>query len=291
MRHILFPLAAFVVPLAAQAAPPQLVLQAAVFRSLDQAQHPGGEVDVYVTVPVRPLTYRMRAPRSYQASAVVDLSIVRNDGQAVWQETVTLKPPILTDTTVSIKPPLSFLKRVNLPDGTYTLRGKVRDQYKSANGETTVEQPLTVAPAAGPAFSDVVLLSQPAAKAGGDNLLNRGGYLLTRAPGNFYGRGADNVFFYTELTQLPAGRPVVLHYHLENAEGFAADADADPIKPAAGRPTTIVGQLPLGPLPSGAFTLTIEARDAATKKPLAKVSQPGARSTTEYAPAGAALPK
>lgn len=291
MRHFLLSLATLVAPLAAQAGPPQLLLQTATFRSLDQAQQKGGEVEIYVTVPVRPLTYRQRAPRSFQASAVVELSVVKADGQPAWQETVTLKPPILTDTTVSIKNPLSFLKRVNLPDGTYTLRGKVRDQYKPANGETTVELPLTVAAPAGPAFSDVVFLSRPAAKADGQSNFNRGGYLLTRAPGNYYGRGADNIFFYTELSQLPAGRQLVLHYHVENAEGFAADADADPISPTAGRPTTIVGQLPLGPLPAGPFTLTVTARDAATKKVLATKSQQGERSLTEYAPAGAALPR
>ena len=291
MRHFLFSLAALVAPLAAQASPPQLLLQTAVFRSLDQAQQRGGEVEIYVTVPVRPLTYRQRAPKSFQAAAVVDLVILKADGQPAWQETVTLKPPILTDTTVSIKNPLSFLKRVALPDGTYTLRGKVRDQYKATNGETTVEQPLTVAAPTGPAFSDILYLSRPATKAAGQSNFNRGGYLLTRAPGNYYGRGADNIFFYTELSQLPAGRPVLLHYHVENAEGFAADADADALTPAAGRPTTVVGQLPLGPLPAGGFTLTITARDAATKKTLATTSQKGERSLTEYAPAGAALPR
>lgn len=290
MRHLLFSLTALAAPLAAFAGPPQLVLQASTFRSLDQVKK-GGEVEVYVTVLVRPLTYRQRAPRSFQAAATVELSIVRNDGQQVWQETVTLKPPILTDTTVSIKQPLSFLKRVALPDGTYTLQGKVRDQYKTDNGETTVEQPLTVATPAGPAFSDVVLLSRAAAKSPEDTYFNRGGYLLTRAPGNFYGRGANNIFFYTELSQLPAGRPIVLHYHVETPEGFAADADAPALTPTAGRPTAITGQLPLGPLPTGPFTLTMEARDATTHKVLATQTQTGARSLTDYAPAGAALPR
>ena len=40
-------------------------------------------------------------------------------------------------------------------------------------------------------------------------------------------------------------------------------------------------------LPAGPFTLTIEARDAATKKVLATQSQPGQMSLTDYAPAGA----
>lgn len=280
--------AACAAPLAAPAAPPQLLLQTATFRRLDQAQPPGGEVEVFVTVPVRPLTYRLRAPKSYQASATVDLTILRANGQPIWQETITLRPPVLADTSVSIKPPLSFLKRVPLPEGTYTLRGRVRDQFAKAGGETTVEQPLMVVAPAGPAFSSIVLLSQPAAKAGA-SLLNRSGYQLARAAGNFYGRGADNVFFYTELSGLPTGRPVVMHYHLAAPDGTATDADADPLVPAAGRPTSIEGQLPMGALPDGPFTLTIETRDAATKKLLATASQAGTRSTTAYAPTSAAV--
>ncbi|WP_151089203.1 hypothetical protein [Hymenobacter baengnokdamensis] len=273
-----------------QAGPPQLILQVARFRNLDQVQK-GGEVEISVTVPTQPLTYRQRAPRSFQSSAVVELAILKADGTAAWQESVTLKPPVFSDTTIAIKNPLSFLKRITLPDGTYTLRGRIRDQYRSANGETTVELPLVLAESKTPAFSDLVFLARPAAKASAESAFNRGGYLLTRAAGGYYGRGADNVFFYTELNQVPAGRAVRLHYHLAAPDGTAADADAPLVTTQAGRPTAVVGQLPLGPIPAGPFTLTIEARDAATKKVLATQSQSGQRSLTDYAPAGAAVPR
>ncbi len=276
--------------LSAQAGPPQLMLQVAKFRNLDQVQK-GGEVEISVTVPTQPLTYRQRAPKSFQSSAVVDLDILKADGTPAWHETVTLKPPVLSDTAVAIKNPLSFLKRVTVPDGTYTLRGRIRDQYKSANGETTVEQPLVIAAPTAPAFSDLVFLAKPAAKASGESAFNRGGYLLTRAAGGYYGRGADNIFFYTELNAVPAGRKVTLHYHLEAEDGTAADADAPLVTTQGGRPTAVVGQLPLGPIPTGPFNLTIEARDAVTKKVLATQSQRGQRSLTEYAPAGAAVPR
>jgi hypothetical protein len=276
--------------LRAQAGPPQLLLRVAKFRNLDQVQK-GGEIEVSVTVPTQPLTYRKRAPKSFQSSAVVDLTILKADGTTAWQETVTLKPPVLSDTTIAIKNPLSFLKRVTLPDGTYTLRGHIRDQYKAANGEATVELPVVIAEPQGPAFSDLVFLARPAAKASAQSVFNRGGYLLTRAAGGYYGRGADNVFFYTELNKVPAGRSVRLHYHLAAPDGTAADADSPLVTTQAGRPTAVVGQLPLGPIPAGPFTLTIEARDAATKKVLATQSQSGQRSLTEYAPAGAAVPQ
>lgn len=281
---------ALLATLSAQAGPPQLLLQVAKFRNLDQVQK-GGEVEISVTVPTQPLTYRQRAPKSFQSSAVVDLDILKADGTSAWHETVTLKPPVLSDTTIAIKNPLSFLKRVTVPDGTYTLRGRIRDQYKSANGETIVEQQLVVAAPTAPAFSDLVFLARPAAKAGAESVFNRGGYLLTRAGGGYYGRGADNIFFYTELNAVPAGRKVSLHYHLAAEDGTAADADAPLVTTQGGRPTAVVGQLPLGPIPAGAFTLTIEARDAATKKVLATQRQSGQRSLTEYAPAGAAVPR
>jgi hypothetical protein len=270
----------------AHAGPPRLLLEAARFRNLDQVQK-GSEVEIFVTVPTQSLTYRQRAPKAFQSSAVVELAILKADGTAAWQETVTLKPPVLNDTTIAIKNPLSFLKRVTVPDGTYTLRGRVRDQYKATNGETIVEQPLVVTSAKVPAFSDIVFLAKPAAKATGETVFNRGGYLLTRAPGGFYGRGTGAVYFYTELDQLPPSRPVQITYHLAAPDGSAVDGEALPITPQAGRPTALTGQLPLGMLPAGAFTLTIEARDAATKKVLATQSQSGQLSLTEYAPAGA----
>ncbi len=286
MRLLLFPLTCAIAPLAAHAAPPQLILEVARFRNLDQVQK-GGEVEISVTVPTQPLTYRQRAPKSFQSSAVVDLDILKADGTSAWHETVTLKPPVLNDTTISIKNPLSFLKRVTLPDGTYTLRGRVRDQYKATNGETTVQQPLLIAAAKAPAFSDVVFLSKVAVKTTGESVFNRGGYLLTRAPGGFYGRGADIVYFYTELNQLPADRPVRLHYFVVAPDGTTSVGDLPAVTPQAGRPTAVVGQLPLGKLPAGPFTLKVEARDVATNKVLATQSRPGQRSLTEYAPAGA----
>ncbi len=132
MRYALFAILSLTAPLAAHAAPPQLILEVARFRNLDQVQK-GGEIEIAVTVPTQPLTYRQRAPKSFQSSAVVELDILKADGTSAWHETVTLKPPVLNDTTISIKNPLSFLKRVTVPDGTYTLRGKVRDQYKATN--------------------------------------------------------------------------------------------------------------------------------------------------------------
>ena len=287
MRYFLTLLATFVA-LAAQASPPQLLLDVARFRNLNKVEK-GAEVEIYVTVPTQPLTYRQRAPRSFQSSAVVTLDILKADGKPVYHEVITLKPPVLNDTTIAIKNPQSFLKRVMLPDGKYTLRGTVKDQYKSANGETTVEKPLVLEASAGPFLSDIVLLARPAAR-GGDDAFSRGGYRLTRAPGGTYGRGAENLFFYTELHNAPAGSALRVHYHLTTPDGSAADADAA-LTAQSGRPTTVVGQLPLGPLPDGPFTLFVEVYGGpGNKKLLAGHRIVGQRSAAEFAPGGAAVP-
>ena len=274
--------------LAAQAAPPQLLLDVARFRNLNQVVK-GAEIEIYVTVPTQPLTYRQRAPRSFQSSAVVTLDILKADGQPAYHEVITLKPPVLNDTTIAIKNPLSFLKRIVLPDGRYTLRGTIKDQYKSAHGETSVEKLLVLeAPAAGPFLSDIVLLSRPAVRGAGDDNFSRGGYRLTRAPGNAYGRGADELFFYTELHRTTPGAALRVHYHLTAPDGSAADADGE-LTSQAGRPTTIVGQLPFGPLPDGPFTLFVEVY--AGKKLLAGHRVIGEHRAAEYAPAGAPAPR
>ncbi|MBO2009402.1 hypothetical protein [Hymenobacter negativus] len=288
MRYLLTILIALAT-LAAQAGPPQILLDVARFRNLNKVEK-GAEVEIYVTVPTQPLTYRQRAPKSFQSSAVVTLDILKADGTSAYHEVVTLKPPVLTDTTIAIKNPLSFLKRVMLPDGKYTLRGTVKDQYRSANGETTLEKPLVLEAPTGPFMTDIVLLSRPAVKGGSDDNFSRGGYRLTRAPSGSYGRGADNVFFYTELHNAPVGQELRVHYHLTTPDGSAADADAA-LTPQAGRPTPVVGQLPMGPLPDGPFTLFIEVYGGpGNKKLLTGHRAIGQHSTAEFAPGAAAAP-
>ena len=276
--------------LAAQAGPPQLLLDVARFRNLNKVDK-GAEVEIYVTVPTQSLTYRQRAPKAFQSAATVTLDILKADGQLVYHEVITLKPPVLNDTTIALKNPQSFLKRVLLPDGQYTLRGTVRDQYRTANGETIVEKPLVLEAPTGPFLTDVVLLARPAARGAGDDNFVRGGYRLSRAAGGSYGRGADNIFFYTELHNAPTGAPLRVHYHLTTPDGSAADADAD-LTPQSGRPTTVVGQLPLGPLPDGPFTLFVEVYGGpGTKKLLAGHRATGQRSLTDFAPASTAAPR
>ena len=293
MRTILLFIAfvlAVVLPEAAQARPPQLLLDVARFRNLNKVEK-GAEVEIYVTVPTQSLTYRQRAPRAFQSAATVTLEILKADGKPAYREIITLKPPVLTDTTIAIKNPQSFLKRVLLPDGKYTVRGTVKDQYRSAGGETTVEKPLVLEAPAGPFFSDIVLLARPALRSGGDDNFARGGYRLARTPANVYARGAESIFFYTELHNAPVGQPLRVHYHLTTPDGSAADADAT-LSPQSGRPTTVVGQLPLGPLPDGPFTLFVEVYGGpGSKKLLAGHRVVGERSAAAYAPAGAAVPR
>jgi len=289
MRFLLTFLVVFAT-VAAHTGPPQILLDVARFRNLNKVEK-GAEVEIYVTVPTQSLAYRQRAPKAFQSAATVTLDILKADGKPAYHEVITLKPPVLNDTTIAIKNPQSFLKRILLPDGRYTLRGTVRDQYRSTNGETTVEKPLVLEAPAGAFLTDVVLLARPAARSTGDDPFARGGYRFTRAPGGNYGRGAENVFFYTELHNAPLGPALRVHYHLTTPDGSAADADAD-LTPRSGRPTTVVGQLPLGPLPEGPFTLFIEVYGGpGNKKLLAGHRAVGERTAANYAPAGAAVPR
>ena len=90
---------------------------------------------VWELKPMAPVFVKFTGPlpeASMMLPAVVlTLEIVRSDGQAAYQENITLKPPVLSDTTAAIKNSLSFQKRISLPDGTYTVRGLVRDQYQA----------------------------------------------------------------------------------------------------------------------------------------------------------------
>jgi len=249
------------VSVAAQAASLQLQLDVTRFRNEDRVAK-GSIVDINATVSGQGLTYLRRAPKSFQAAAVLTLEVLKVDGKPAYQETLTLKPPVLSDTTAAIKNPISFQKRLMLADGRYTLRGRLRDQYR-AGSETMVEQPLMVeGNSAKPFLSDVVLLARPASKSPGQGNFTRNGYSLTRAPGGYYPRGTEQVFFYTELYQAPQGQPLHVRYRIQSEEGAAAEAEVDLDQAAQGRPTVIEGGLPLGPLPSGLYTFTMEVRDA-----------------------------
>jgi hypothetical protein len=268
------------------ASPPMLQLDVARFRNEDVALK-GVVVEIYATVSGKTLRYMRRAPKMYQAAAALTLEVIRPDGQAVYQETITLKPPVLSDTTAVIKNPLSFQKRLLLPEGTYTLRALARDQYQ-AGKQSLVEQPLVLA-AIGPKpqLSDLVLLARAPARGAEASNFSRSGYTLTRAPGGFYARGAERLWLYAELYNVAADQPLVLRYRLRAA---AAKTDALAITGAvrgqAGRPAPVLGELDLSKLPGGDYTLTVEVRTAKNQL-LTAQSVAVHRDAADYAPAGA----
>ncbi|SNC67407.1 hypothetical protein SAMN06265337_1941 [Hymenobacter gelipurpurascens] len=274
-----------------QAAPPQLLLDIARFRNEDKAVK-GGIVEIYATVSGQSLTYMRRAPKMFQAAATVTIEIIRADGSAIYQETVTLKPPVLRDTTAAIKNPISFQKRILVPDGTYTVRGQVRDQYRSGNS-SVVDIPLMVqTTSAKPILSDVVLLAKPASRSASDpNNFIRSGFSLTRTPGGLYARGMDKLYFYSELYNAPADQSLSLRYRARTVGGTKdAASGTGSVNGLAGRPTPIVGELDLSKLPAGEYVLTVEIRNS--KSQVLSTQTARLRHTpADYAPAGAVMPR
>ncbi|RSK36127.1 hypothetical protein [Hymenobacter metallilatus] len=274
-----------------QAPTHQLQLDVARFRNEDVAVK-GGVVELYATVAGKHLTYQKRGPKMYQAGATVTLEVVRPDGTAVYQESVTLKPPVLRDTTAAIKNPVSFQKRLTLPEGRYTLRGQLKDQYR-AGFTDIVEQPLVVEVSSPkPALSDVVLLLKPASRSSVEtNNFMRSGLSLTRAAGGLYARGQDKLFFYSELYAALPGQAYGLRYRLRagKAPKDAATGQGT-VQGAEGRPTVLTGELDLSKVPAGKFTLTVEVRNAKNQL-LATQTATVHRNPDEYAPAGAILPR
>ncbi|WBA42057.1 hypothetical protein [Hymenobacter canadensis] len=272
--------------LAEAATPPMLQLDVARFRNEDVALK-GAVVEIYATVSGKSLRYMRRAPKMYQAAAALTLEVIRPDGQAVYQETVVLKPPVLSDTTAVIKNPLSFQKRLLLPEGTYTLRALVRDQYQ-AGKQSLVEQPLVLAAVGSkPQLSDLLLLARAPVRGAEASNFSRGGYGLTRAPGGLYARGANRLWMYAELYNVAEDQPLVLRYRLRLT---AAKTDAlvmnGAVRGQAGRPTPVLGELDLSKLPSGDYTLTVEVRNAKNQL-LTSQATAVRQDAADYAPAGA----
>ena len=273
------------------AAPPQVQLDVAQFRPDDRTVK-GSVVELFTTISGQQLTYKQRGARLFQAAATLTLEVVRPDGAAVYQETITLKPPVLRDTSMALKNPLSFQKRLTVPPGTYTVRAQVRDQYRA--GSTGIaEQPLVVAvPTGKPQLSDVVLLSRPAARTAAEpTAFVRNGLSLVRAPGGLYARGQEKLYFYAELYDVPAGQGLAVRYRAR-AVGGTKDVLTGQhlVQAASGQPTVLTGQLPLGALAAGEYLLTLDIRNA-TNKVLTTRTVRFTRNPTEYAPTGAVAPR
>ena len=285
-KHVVLAFLLSLLHLAALASPPQIMVDVARFRNLNKVDK-GAEVEIYVTVPTQTLVYRQRAPHSFQCSATVLLEIVGADGKPAFREQVALRPPPLADTTLALKNPQSFLKRILLPDGNYTLRATVRDQYRPAtpNGTALVERPLRLAAPATPFLSDIVLLARPAVKNAGDDNFNRGGYRLSRAPGGTYGRGAETLYFYAELHNAPAGQALRLQYRLVAAGAAPAAPVEISLTAESGRPAVVLGQLPLANTPTGEFAVLVDVFNG--KKILTSQRVTARRTEADFAPAAA----
>jgi hypothetical protein len=274
---------------AAHAQKPALLLDATRFQN-ENSTVKGAVVELYATVPGQTLIYRKRAPKVYQAAAMLTLEALRADGSAAYQETITLKPPVVNDTSGAIKNPISFQKRIVLPDGEYTLRAKVQDQT-SKKSLGLLEQPLVLDfDQEKTSLSDIVLLSRVGGKSAveGDNF-TRGGYSLARTPNGLYARGADRLAWYAELYDAPA--PLVLATRARVrpvAGGPDVLTSAGLARPVAGAPHLVIGDMNIANLMAGDYELIIEVRDAKGKLLTSQTTRLHRR-PDEYAPAAATV--
>ncbi|SMB90109.1 hypothetical protein SAMN00120144_3281 [Hymenobacter roseosalivarius DSM 11622] len=277
--------------LVAQAQKPALLLDVVRFRNENTAIK-GAVVELYVTVAGQALLYRKRAPKVFQAAAVVMLEARRPDGSAAYQETITLKPPVLNDTSSALKNPVNFQKRIELPDGQYTLRATVQDQTsKKSLGK--LEQSLTLDfDQEKTRLSDIVLLSRVGGKSAveGDNF-TRGGYSLARTPNGLYARGADRLAWYAELYDAPSPLVLATRARIRSAAGGPDVMTAAGLaRPVAGAPHLVLGDMNIANLMAGDYNLIIEVRDAKGKLLTSQTARLQRR-PDEYAPAAATVPR
>lgn len=288
MKFYLLGILSLLLSAVAQAAPPRLLLDVAAFRNTDISRK-GGVLEVYATVDGNSLTYQRRAVKAFQASAVLTLEVLKADGQIVYSETIKLKPPVLRDTTQAIKNPMSFQKRVILPDGAYTVRGQVRDQFK-AGGNRILEVPVALQfDQTGLRLSDVVVLAKAPSRSSDESNFTRGGYLLIRTPGGLYGRGADRLFAYAELYNAPAEQTLATKYRLRLVGATKDAATGTGIAKALGNsPHLILVDMDIAKVPAGEYDLIVEVRGAKNKLLASKTTRV-LRQPDTYAPAAAAI--
>jgi GWxTD domain-containing protein len=234
------------------------------YKSFYSAQT-GPYIETYLSVAGQSVMFAENAAGKYQAAIEVKLFFRQGD-EIKYADKYTLLSPETEDPD---KVNFNFLdqKRVPLANGSYRMELSVRDVNREGARPFTSERnlivdyhPNTVA------VSDIELVeSYTPIQDGQATATTKNGYDIIPYVNNYYPPGMNTLKFYAEIYNTPAvlgAEPFLVSYHIETFEkkrvleqyrGFSKR------EPTA--VSVVLGEFPIENLPSGNYSLVVEARN------------------------------
>lgn len=216
-------------------------------------------VEVYLHISGQTVAFKEMPDSLYQAS--VEVIILFKQGEEIVKfDKYALNSP-LTQNRIDFLD----LKRFALPQGEYQLVVAVKDLNEEGNAKEYSTAIQIAFPEEQVGQSGLQLLaSYDRAEEGNNSPFVKNGLLMEPLPYNFYSRHASRLLFYNEIyhTDSLVGEDFLISYAIERV----VDGEPKPVmaghkrqKPAAVVPLLI--GMDITELPSGNYTLTVEARN------------------------------
>jgi GWxTD domain-containing protein len=219
-------------------------------------------LEINIEIAAASVTFK-RADSTHLQASVETLILIKKGGEIVNYEKYLLQSPL-----VGSPQDLLDVKRMSLPNGSYTLEITFQDAHDAENKDA-FSAPLVADVRDQIHLSEVQLLRtfRPDASV---NPFVKNGYYLEPLPFNFYDRGATLLAFYAEIYRsdlLPsvASEGYLVRYFIEEEKGNGVRAlvSVGSQRKKAAPIDALLVQMDIGKLETGNYALTVELRDNA----------------------------
>lgn len=219
-------------------------------------------LEINIEIAAASVTFKRTDSTHLQAS-VETLILIKQGDKVVNFEKYLLNSPL-----VEFPQHLLDVKRMNLPNGDYTLEITFQDVHDAENKDSYIS-PLKVAVGEKIHLSEVQLL-RGFRPDNSDSPFSKNGYYLEPLPFNFYDRNAVLLAFYAEIYHSDksiAGDNYLVRYFIEEEKGNGIknliSIGNQRKKPSA--IDAVLVQMDISKLTSGNYSLTLEVRNPANE--------------------------
>lgn len=219
-------------------------------------------LEINIEIAAASVTFK-RADSTHLQASVETLILIKQGDKVVNFEKYLLNSPL-----VEFPQHLLDVKRMNLPNGDYTLEITFQDVHDAENKDTYTS-PLKVAVGEKIHLSEVQLL-RGFRPDNSDSPFSKNGYYLEPLPFNFYDRNAVLLAFYAEIYHSDksiAGDSYLVRYFIEEEKGNGIknliSIGNQRKKPSA--IDAVLVQMDISKLTSGNYSLTLEVRNPANE--------------------------
>jgi len=230
-------------------------------------------IETYVSVVGNSVRFVPNEKQKLQSKIEVQWVLKKADKIVYFDKYFLLSPEMANDS--SPKPNFLDLKRIAVPkdsagatNGDYSLELTIADK-NSANSKNTINQKILVDYVADrPQFSDIELLESYAKSESPTDRMSKSGYTLEPYISNFFPKEINAIKFYVELynaKKIVADEDFVVRYEVVNEGNKQIFGDVVGYRKVKGGDANgvnvILAELPLDQVPSGNYSVVLEARN------------------------------